>query len=178
MTAITSRTGDDSIEGLNGLVKRSPLLAALLVFGLLSLLGIEQLLSYLREEPRRWRGLRQLVQSDPQARLELARHFEPQDFAELGPFLEAYGDSAMSHVGFSWGPLIELCERMVSAPQAPGEFHFSSVARLLRNGLGTAADAQGVPLDLRERALATCAKIVDQESIPLTEGLPGDRQSS
>jgi NADH-quinone oxidoreductase subunit N len=38
--AITSRTGDDSIEGLNGLIKRSPLLASLLVFGLLSLLGM------------------------------------------------------------------------------------------------------------------------------------------
>lgn len=38
--AITSRTGDDSIEGLNGLIKRSPLLAGLLVFGLLSLLGM------------------------------------------------------------------------------------------------------------------------------------------
>jgi NADH-quinone oxidoreductase subunit N len=38
--AITSRTGDDSIEGLNGMVKRSPLLAGLLVFGLLSLLGM------------------------------------------------------------------------------------------------------------------------------------------
>ena len=38
--AITSRTGDDSIEGMNGLIKRSPLLASLLVFGLLSLLGM------------------------------------------------------------------------------------------------------------------------------------------
>ena len=38
--AITSRTGDDSIAGLNGLIKRSPLLASLLVFGLLSLLGM------------------------------------------------------------------------------------------------------------------------------------------
>ena len=38
--AITSRTKDDSIEGLNGLLKRSPLLAGLLVFGLLSLLGM------------------------------------------------------------------------------------------------------------------------------------------
>ena len=38
--AITSRTGDDSIEGMNGLIKRSPLLAGLLVFGLLSLLGM------------------------------------------------------------------------------------------------------------------------------------------
>ena len=38
--AITSRTNDDSIEGLNGLLKRSPLLAGLLVFGLLSLLGM------------------------------------------------------------------------------------------------------------------------------------------
>ncbi len=38
--AITSRTKDDSIEGLNGLGKRSPLLAGLLVFGLLSLLGM------------------------------------------------------------------------------------------------------------------------------------------
>ena len=38
--AITSRTNDDSIEGLNGLLRRSPLLAGLLVFGLLSLLGM------------------------------------------------------------------------------------------------------------------------------------------
>ena len=38
--AITSRTNDDSIEGMNGLLKRSPLLAGLLVFGLLSLLGM------------------------------------------------------------------------------------------------------------------------------------------
>jgi NADH-quinone oxidoreductase subunit N len=38
--AITSRTGDDSIAGLNGMIKRSPLLASLLVFGLLSLLGM------------------------------------------------------------------------------------------------------------------------------------------
>jgi NADH-quinone oxidoreductase subunit N len=38
--AITSRTNDDSIAGLNGLLKRSPLLAGLLVFGLLSLLGM------------------------------------------------------------------------------------------------------------------------------------------
>ncbi|MBH65167.1 MAG: NADH-quinone oxidoreductase subunit N [Chloroflexi bacterium] len=38
--AITSRTNDDSIEGLNGLLKRSPLLAGLLVFGILSLLGM------------------------------------------------------------------------------------------------------------------------------------------
>lgn len=38
--AITSRTGDDSIEGLNGMLKRSPLLAGLLIFGLLSLLGM------------------------------------------------------------------------------------------------------------------------------------------
>jgi NADH-quinone oxidoreductase subunit N len=37
---ITSRTGDDSIKGLNGMLKRSPLLASLLVFGLLSLLGM------------------------------------------------------------------------------------------------------------------------------------------
>ena len=34
------RTGDDSIAGLNGMIKRSPLLASLLVFGLLSLLGM------------------------------------------------------------------------------------------------------------------------------------------
>jgi NADH-quinone oxidoreductase subunit N len=38
--AITSRTGDDSIESLNGMLKRSPLLAGLLIFGLLSLLGM------------------------------------------------------------------------------------------------------------------------------------------
>ncbi len=38
--AITARTNDDSIEGLNGLLKRSPFLAGLLVFGLLSLLGM------------------------------------------------------------------------------------------------------------------------------------------
>ncbi|MDP6667999.1 MAG: NADH-quinone oxidoreductase subunit N [Dehalococcoidia bacterium] len=40
VVAITSRTRDDSIEGLNGMIKRSPLLASLLVFGLLSLLGM------------------------------------------------------------------------------------------------------------------------------------------
>ena len=40
LVAIISRTGDDSIEGLNGLLKRSPLMAGLLVFGLLSLLGM------------------------------------------------------------------------------------------------------------------------------------------
>jgi len=40
ITAVTSRTGDDSIEGLNGLLKRSPLMAGLLIFGILSLLGM------------------------------------------------------------------------------------------------------------------------------------------
>jgi NADH-quinone oxidoreductase subunit N len=40
VVTITSKTGDDSIEGLNGLLKRSPLMAGLLVFGLLSLLGM------------------------------------------------------------------------------------------------------------------------------------------
>ena len=38
--AITMRTGDDSIDGLKGMLKRSPLLASLLVFGILSLLGM------------------------------------------------------------------------------------------------------------------------------------------
>ena len=39
-TAIIHRTGDDTIDGLSGLVKRSPVLAVLMVIGLLSLLGM------------------------------------------------------------------------------------------------------------------------------------------
>lgn len=39
-TAIVRRTGDDSIAGLSGLLKRSPVLAILMVIGLLSLLGM------------------------------------------------------------------------------------------------------------------------------------------
>ena len=39
-TAIIHRTGDDTITGLSGLVKRSPTLAILMVIGLLSLLGM------------------------------------------------------------------------------------------------------------------------------------------
>ncbi|MDA1035886.1 MAG: proton-conducting transporter membrane subunit, partial [Chloroflexi bacterium] len=38
--AITERTGDDTIGGLAGMGKRSPLLAAILSLGLLSLMGI------------------------------------------------------------------------------------------------------------------------------------------
>lgn len=140
--------------------------------------GIENLLSYLREEPGRWRGLRQLVRDNPQEILGLTIHFEPHDFAKLTYFLEAYGDLAMSDVSFSWGPLIALSERMVAAPQTPGEYHFSAVTRLLRNGLGTAPDVQGVPVDLRERAVDICARVLDQESIPLAVGLPEDRESS
>ena len=39
-TAIIHRTGDDTIAGLAGLLKRSPVLAVLMVIGLLSLLGM------------------------------------------------------------------------------------------------------------------------------------------
>ena len=39
-TAIINRTGDDTIAGLSGLVKRSPVLAVLMSIGLLSLLGM------------------------------------------------------------------------------------------------------------------------------------------
>ncbi len=39
-TAIIHRTGDDSIAGLRGLLKRSPILAIMMVIGLLSLLGM------------------------------------------------------------------------------------------------------------------------------------------
>ena len=39
-TAIIHRTGDDTIAGLSGLVKRSPVLAVLMSIGLLSLLGM------------------------------------------------------------------------------------------------------------------------------------------
>ena len=39
-TAIIHRTGDDTIAGLGGLVKRSPVLAVLMSIGLLSLLGM------------------------------------------------------------------------------------------------------------------------------------------
>lgn len=38
--AIVHRTGDDTIAGLNGIFKRSPILATLMVIGLLSLLGM------------------------------------------------------------------------------------------------------------------------------------------
>ena len=38
--AIVHRTGDDTISGLSGLLKRSPVLAILMVIGLLSLLGV------------------------------------------------------------------------------------------------------------------------------------------
>ncbi len=38
--AIVHRTGDDTIEGLSGLLKRSPVLATFMVVGLLSLLGM------------------------------------------------------------------------------------------------------------------------------------------
>ena len=38
--AVVHRTGDQSIEGLSGLMKRSPVLASLMVIGLLSLLGM------------------------------------------------------------------------------------------------------------------------------------------
>ena len=39
-TAVIHRTGDDTIQGLSGLLKRSPVLAVLMVIGLLSLLGM------------------------------------------------------------------------------------------------------------------------------------------
>lgn len=39
-TAIIHRTGDDTIAGLSGLIKRSPVLAVLMSIGLLSLLGM------------------------------------------------------------------------------------------------------------------------------------------
>ena len=39
-TAIVHRTGDDTLAGLSGLLKRSPWLAVLMVIGLLSLLGM------------------------------------------------------------------------------------------------------------------------------------------
>jgi len=40
VTAIVHRTGNDTIAGLNGLLKRSPMLAVLMIIGLLSLLGM------------------------------------------------------------------------------------------------------------------------------------------
>lgn len=140
--------------------------------------GLGELLSYLREEPRRWRGLPQLVQDDPQAMLTLPPILEERDFPNLSYYLEAYGELVKSGVAFSWTPLIDLCERIVSARQGPVEYQFSALSRLLRNGLAVPSQKQGIPDDLRTRALRICAQVLSETATPLTEGIPRDREST
>ena len=45
--------------------------------------GTQRFLAYMREEPGRWRGLRELAQANPQGLLNLAPHFAPPDYRNL-----------------------------------------------------------------------------------------------